>query len=109
MGWLVSWLVVGCYMSWLVDGLVTQCAAKVTGGAGDYFDVAHAVVLCEGYLPQDATAEAKQIASELPSQRVEVLLLLVLLLLLDVTHQLGVIDCCRRVVRSLAPLLRGHR
>ena len=74
----------------------------MTGGAGDYFDVAHAVVLCEGYLPQDATAEAKQIAAELPSLRVEVLLLL-----LDV--KLSVIHCYRRAVRSLALLLQGHQ
>jgi len=43
----------------------------VVGGAGDYFDVAHHVIMLEGYLPKDVTAEAKAIVAEMPSARQE--------------------------------------
>lgn len=39
----------------------------VIGGAGDYFDVADAVVMMDCYAPRDVTADAKAIASRLPS------------------------------------------
>lgn len=41
----------------------------VVGGAGDYFDVAHRVVMMDEYIPKDVTKRAKEIASLYPSQR----------------------------------------
>jgi predicted ABC-class ATPase len=41
----------------------------VMGGCGDYFDVADAVILMREYLPRDATAQAREIATRHPSQR----------------------------------------
>lgn len=42
----------------------------VMGGSGDYFDIADRVVLMDHYRPQDVTSKAREIAGELPSQRV---------------------------------------
>ncbi len=42
----------------------------VTGGSGDYLDVADTVVRMEGYLPRDVTAEARRIASSTATMRV---------------------------------------
>ena len=39
----------------------------VVGGAGDYFDVADSVVMMDSYLPRDVTAQARQIALDLPA------------------------------------------
>jgi len=36
----------------------------VVGGSGDYFDVAHRVIMMEQYVPKDVTAKAKAIAQE---------------------------------------------
>jgi predicted ABC-class ATPase len=41
----------------------------VMGGCGDYFDVADTVLWMREYQPHDATADARRIASEHPSQR----------------------------------------
>lgn len=41
----------------------------VLGGSGDYFDVAHKVVVMENYLPRDATQKAKEIASKYRAER----------------------------------------
>jgi predicted ABC-class ATPase len=41
----------------------------VVGGSGDYFDVADTVIAMRGYLPEDVTARAKEIARQLPSSR----------------------------------------
>ncbi len=41
----------------------------VVGGSGDYFDVADTVVAMDKYIPQEATARAKTIAAENPTQR----------------------------------------
>lgn len=41
----------------------------VMGGCGDYFEAADAVVRMREYLPEDATAEAKRVASERPGLR----------------------------------------
>ncbi len=41
----------------------------VVGGSGDYFDVADVVIVMREYLPTDATTEAREIASERPSER----------------------------------------
>ena len=41
----------------------------VMGGCGDYFDVADTVIMMRDYLPQDMTREAKQVASDFPTQR----------------------------------------
>lgn len=41
----------------------------VTGGGGDYLDVADTVVLMEGYLPRDVTDEAARVAAERPTGR----------------------------------------
>ncbi len=43
----------------------------VMGGAGDYFDVADAVIMMKQYCPLDVTAEAKAIARDLVSTREE--------------------------------------
>lgn len=39
----------------------------VIGGAGDYFEVADAVIMMDCYAPRDVTAEAKAIATRMPS------------------------------------------
>lgn len=39
----------------------------VVGGAGDYFDVADAVVMMDSYCPTDVTQKARQIARDIPS------------------------------------------
>ncbi|HOL18587.1 MAG TPA: ABC-ATPase domain-containing protein, partial [Bacillota bacterium] len=41
----------------------------VIGGSGDYFDVADTVIVMESYLPREATAAARQIASRCPTGR----------------------------------------
>ncbi|WP_206881777.1 ABC-ATPase domain-containing protein [Alicyclobacillus mali (ex Roth et al. 2021)] len=41
----------------------------VVGGLGDYFDIADCVIKMEAYVPHDVTAEAKRIASAMPSAR----------------------------------------
>lgn len=41
----------------------------VTGGGGDYLDVADTVVLMEDYLPGDATREAREVADDHPTGR----------------------------------------
>lgn len=41
----------------------------VTGGGGDYLDVADTVVLMEGYRPRDATAEGREVAEAHPTGR----------------------------------------
>ncbi len=41
----------------------------VLGGSGDYFDVAHTVVMMEDYLPQDVSEKAKEIASKYRAER----------------------------------------
>ncbi|HDH96874.1 MAG TPA: ATPase, partial [Proteobacteria bacterium] len=41
----------------------------VMGGSGDYFDVADVVIKMVEYVPHDATAEAKRIAGEMPTNR----------------------------------------
>lgn len=43
----------------------------VLGGSGDYFEVADSVVRMDSFVPFDVTAEAKQIASDLPGRRVK--------------------------------------
>ena len=48
------------------DGVST---VLVTGGGGDYLDVADTVVLMEDYRPRDATAEAIEVADEHPTGR----------------------------------------
>ncbi len=40
----------------------------VVGGAGDYLDVADAVVRMDAYVPHDATERAREVAAELPLQ-----------------------------------------
>lgn len=42
----------------------------VIGGAGDYLDVADVVLLLDEYVPQDATAEAREVTRALPAARV---------------------------------------
>lgn len=42
----------------------------VMGGSGDYFDVAHTVIMMDHYRPVDVTVEAKKIAREMPQKRV---------------------------------------
>jgi predicted ABC-class ATPase len=41
----------------------------VMGGCGDYFDSADTVIMMREYLPFDATAEAKKIAADYPTNR----------------------------------------
>lgn len=41
----------------------------VMGGAGDYFDVADHVIMMDGYCAQSVTGRAKQIVTELPTNR----------------------------------------
>ena len=41
----------------------------VLGGSGDYFDVAHTVIMMEDYLPRDVTERAKGIASKYKAER----------------------------------------
>lgn len=41
----------------------------VVGGSGDYFEIADTVIAMKAFAPHDATAEAKAIARELPSER----------------------------------------
>ncbi len=41
----------------------------VVGGSGDYFDVAHRVIMMEQYVPKDVTAKAKAIAQEYKTDR----------------------------------------
>jgi predicted ABC-class ATPase len=41
----------------------------VVGGAGDYFDVADAVVAMDAYRPREVTAAARKVAADLPSRR----------------------------------------
>ncbi len=41
----------------------------VLGGSGDYFDVAHKVVMMEDYLPRDVTQKAEEIASKYRAER----------------------------------------
>lgn len=41
----------------------------VVGGAGDYFHVAHRVLMMDGYTPEDVTERAREIASLFPSGR----------------------------------------
>lgn len=41
----------------------------VVGGAGDYFDVAHRVVMMDTYTPKDVTKEARDLVSLYPSKR----------------------------------------
>jgi len=48
---------------WVEHGVST---IMVVGGAGDFFDMADAVILMNEYAASDATAEAKAIASRLP-------------------------------------------
>lgn len=43
----------------------------VVGGSGDYFDVADTVINMRSYRPQDATAEARRIARQMPNQRLD--------------------------------------
>ena len=38
----------------------------VMGGSGDYFDVAHVVLMMDAFHPRDVTAEAKAIAAQHP-------------------------------------------
>ncbi len=42
----------------------------VVGGSGDYFDVADRVIRMTGYVPQEVTEEAKEIAGRLVTERV---------------------------------------
>lgn len=56
-----------------VRGLFTDQGIStilVIGGSGDYFDVADTVIGMRAFRPADVTATAKQIATELPSGRV---------------------------------------
>ncbi len=41
----------------------------VMGGSGDYFDVADTVIRMRAYVPEEATAEAREIARAQPTQR----------------------------------------
>lgn len=41
----------------------------VLGGSGDYLDVAHQVIMMEGYLPQDVTIQAQEIKRKFPLER----------------------------------------
>jgi predicted ABC-class ATPase len=41
----------------------------VVGGSGDYFDIADAIIAMRHYRPEDVTRAARQVASELPSNR----------------------------------------
>jgi len=41
----------------------------VVGGSGDYFDVAHRVIMMEQYIPKDVTKQAKEIAQEYKTHR----------------------------------------
>ncbi len=41
----------------------------VIGGSGDYFDVADTVIALREYVPEEVTAEARQVAGELPTDR----------------------------------------
>ncbi len=43
----------------------------VVGGAGDYFDVADTVVGMRAYRPQELTAQAREVANQIPSLRRE--------------------------------------
>ncbi|MBU4385790.1 MAG: ABC-ATPase domain-containing protein, partial [Actinobacteria bacterium] len=43
----------------------------VLGGAGDYFDVADTVIAMEEFLPMDVTTRAHEIASEIPTPRLD--------------------------------------
>jgi len=43
----------------------------VSGGLGDYFEVADYVIVMENYLPKDKTKEAKQIIQNFPSKRIK--------------------------------------
>ena len=43
----------------------------VMGGSGDYFDVADTVIQMDEYRPRDVSQKAKEIASQLPSQRLK--------------------------------------
>ncbi|MEN8181000.1 MAG: ABC-ATPase domain-containing protein [Myxococcota bacterium] len=53
----------------LYDGLGVS-TLLVMGGCGDYFDVADTVIWMREYQPFDASADARRVASEHPSQRV---------------------------------------
>ncbi len=41
----------------------------VMGGSGDYFDVADLVIMMREYEPHDVTADARRVASEIPTRR----------------------------------------
>ena len=41
----------------------------VTGGSGDYFDVADTVIVMDSYLPRDVTLEAREIARKYKAER----------------------------------------
>lgn len=41
----------------------------VMGGCGDYFDAADTAIMMREYLPQDATAEAREVAAAQPTRR----------------------------------------
>ncbi len=41
----------------------------VMGGSGDYLDVADCVIRMDGYLPQEVTARAREVAAEIPTGR----------------------------------------
>ncbi len=43
----------------------------VIGGSGDYLDVADTVIAMDSYVPKDVTAEAKKVAKEIPTGRIE--------------------------------------
>ncbi|MFW5947017.1 MAG: ABC-ATPase domain-containing protein [Gemmatimonadota bacterium] len=52
----------------LSDGLGVSTIA-VIGGSGDYFDVADTVIAMREYVPYEVTAEAREIAGSLPTER----------------------------------------
>jgi predicted ABC-class ATPase len=55
-----------------VRQLYTDCGVStvlVTGGSGDYLDVADTVVEMRHYQPQDVTAQARAVAASLPTRR----------------------------------------
>ncbi|MFW6206139.1 MAG: P-loop domain-containing protein, partial [Gemmatimonadota bacterium] len=52
----------------LVDELGVSTVA-VIGGSGDYFDVADTVIAMREYVPFEVTAEAREIAGALPTER----------------------------------------